>query len=87
MSNPVIGPCWIQTQSWTPANSSRKFFGQHGLRESLRRTAGLSPSAAADSIIASVRKWSAKQDDDLTLLVCDISIWGFPSYAGREQGH
>jgi hypothetical protein len=31
----------------------------------------LSPAMAADSIISSVRNWSAKQDDDLTVLVCD----------------
>ena len=53
------------------SNPSGDFFGHDGLRESLRETAGLSASAAADSIIASVRKWSAKQDDDLTVLVCD----------------
>src|SRR5712691_7462240 len=28
-------------------------------------------SEAADSILSSVRQWSAKQDNDLTLLVCD----------------
>jgi hypothetical protein len=26
---------------------------------------------AADSIISSVRQWSGKQDDDLTILICD----------------
>ena len=26
---------------------------------------------AADSIISSVRQWSEKQDDDLTILICD----------------
>ncbi|HXZ39567.1 MAG TPA: PP2C family protein-serine/threonine phosphatase [Terriglobales bacterium] len=51
--------------------TSGDFFGQDRLRESLRETAGLSASAAADSIIASVREWSAKQEDDLTVLVCD----------------
>ena len=39
--------------------------------ELLRKTAGLSPSAAADSILSSVRHWPAKQDDNLTVLVCD----------------
>jgi sigma-B regulation protein RsbU (phosphoserine phosphatase) len=52
-------------------NGSGNFFGQDRLCELLRTTAGLSSSAAADSIITSVRKWSEKQDDDLTVLVCD----------------
>ncbi len=52
------------------SNASGDFFGQDALCELLRMTAGLSSSAAADSIISSVRQWSAKQDDDLTLLVC-----------------
>lgn len=53
------------------SNASGNFFGQDSLCESLRKTAGLAPSAAADSIISSVRHWSAKQDDDLTVLICD----------------
>jgi len=53
------------------SNATGDFFGQDALCELLRRTAGLSPSAAADSIMSSVRHWSAKQDDDLTVLVCD----------------
>jgi hypothetical protein len=32
---------------------------------------GLSSSEAADSIMSSVRQWSAKQDDDLIVLVCN----------------
>jgi hypothetical protein len=33
---------------------------------------------AADSIIVSVRQWSGKQDDDLTVLICDYTPqeWG-----------
>lgn len=53
------------------SNAIGDFFGQDALCELLRKTAGLSPSAAADSIMSSVRHWSAKQDDDLTVLVCD----------------
>jgi sigma-B regulation protein RsbU (phosphoserine phosphatase) len=53
------------------ANASGDFFGQDALCELLRKTAGLSSSAAADSIMSSVREWSAKQDDDLTVVVCD----------------
>ena len=53
------------------SNAEGDFFGKNALLESLRKATGLSPSAAADSIMASVRQWSAKQDDDLTILVCD----------------
>jgi sigma-B regulation protein RsbU (phosphoserine phosphatase) len=53
------------------SNALGDFFGQDALCELLRKTAGLSSSAAADSIMSSVRKWSAKQEDDLTVLVCD----------------
>ena len=37
----------------------------------LRQTAELAPSAASDRIITAVQKWSASQDDDLTVLICD----------------
>ena len=53
------------------SNAAGDFFGKDALFELLRTTAGLPPSAAADSIVSSVRKWSAKQEDDLTVLVCD----------------
>jgi len=53
------------------SNAAGTFLGQDALCELLRKTAGLSSSAAADSIMSSVRQWSAKQDDDLTVLVCD----------------
>jgi sigma-B regulation protein RsbU (phosphoserine phosphatase) len=53
------------------SNATGDFFGQDALCDLLRKTAGLSPSAAADSILSSVRRWSVNQDDDLTVLVCD----------------
>jgi sigma-B regulation protein RsbU (phosphoserine phosphatase) len=53
------------------SNALGNFLGQDALRELLRKTAGLSSAAAADSIMSSARQWSAKQDDDLTVLVCD----------------
>lgn len=56
------------------SNASGTFFGQDTLSESLRKTAGLPPSAAADLIISLVRQWSAKQNDDLTVLVCDYVL-------------
>jgi len=53
------------------ANRSGEFLGQDALCELLRKTAELRPSEAADKIIASVQEWSATQEDDLTVLVCD----------------
>jgi hypothetical protein len=43
----------------------------------LTKTTELSPAMAADSIISSVGQWSGKQDDDLTVVICDyIPKWG-----------
>jgi phosphoserine phosphatase RsbU/P len=53
------------------SDASGDFLGRDALCSLLRKTAGLSSSEAADSIISSVRQFSAKQDDDLTVLVCD----------------
>jgi sigma-B regulation protein RsbU (phosphoserine phosphatase) len=53
------------------SNAAGDFFGHDALCDLLTKTKGLSPEVAADSIISSVRQWSAKQDDDLTVLVCD----------------
>ena len=53
------------------ANAAGDFFGQEALCACIQQTAKLPPGEAADSILATVRRWSARQDDDLTLLVCD----------------
>ncbi|MBV9626086.1 MAG: PP2C family protein-serine/threonine phosphatase [Acidobacteria bacterium] len=53
------------------SNAAGDFFGSDALCDLLAKTKGLSTEVAADSIIASVRQWSVKQDDDLTVLVCD----------------
>ena len=53
------------------SNAAGDFFGHNALCDVLAKTRRLSPAMAADSIISSVRQWSAKQDDDLTVLVCD----------------
>jgi sigma-B regulation protein RsbU (phosphoserine phosphatase) len=53
------------------ADAKGDFFGQDALSDLLRQTAGLPPSGAADQIISTVQQWSATQDDDLTLLICD----------------
>jgi phosphoserine phosphatase RsbU/P len=53
------------------ANHSGEFYGDRALQELLRETAALPPSDVADRIVNSVQQWSASQDDDLTVLVCD----------------
>jgi phosphoserine phosphatase RsbU/P len=53
------------------ANQSGEFFGHDALCRLLQQTATQPPSQAADSIMSSVQQWSARQDDDLTVLVCD----------------
>ena len=53
------------------ADRAGEFFGMDALKAVLRDTAKLAPSGAADSIVASVRKWSSAQDDDWTVLICD----------------
>ncbi len=55
------------------ANASGDFFGHDALCDLLKTTAKLSSSAAVDSIMSSIRAWSAKQDDDLTVVVCDYA--------------
>ena len=53
------------------SNAAGDFFGHDALCDLLTRTRELSPAMAADSIISSLRQWSEKQDDDLTILICD----------------
>jgi len=55
------------------SNATGDFFGQEMLYDLVKKTRALSPAVAADSIISSVRRWAGKQDDDLTLLICDYS--------------
>ena len=52
-------------------NDKGDFFGQDALCALLRQTAELPPSAASDQVITAVQQWSALQDDDLTVLICD----------------
>jgi phosphoserine phosphatase RsbU/P len=55
------------------SNPAGDFFGQEALCDLLKRTRDLSPAVAADSIISSLQQWSVKQDDDLTVLICDYT--------------
>ena len=55
------------------SNAAGEFFGDEALRKVLKKTSGCSPADAADLILSAVQKWSATQDDDLTLIVCDVA--------------
>jgi sigma-B regulation protein RsbU (phosphoserine phosphatase) len=55
------------------SNPTGDFFGREALSQALARTTGSSPAEAADLILSSVQKWSATQEDDLTLIVCDFA--------------
>jgi sigma-B regulation protein RsbU (phosphoserine phosphatase) len=55
------------------ANAKGDFFGQEALAAVLQQTAALPPSETVDQIISAVQKWSASQDDDLTVLICDYT--------------
>jgi len=53
------------------ANDKAEEFGRERLCALLRNAATLSHDAIADLILTTVQRWSAAQEDDLTLLVCD----------------
>jgi phosphoserine phosphatase RsbU/P len=55
------------------ANTKGDFFGTEALMAKMQETASLSPGEAADSILATIRRWSVAQDDDWTVLVCDYA--------------
>jgi len=55
------------------ANATGDFFGRESLAAALKETAGHAPPEAADQILTSVQQWSASQEDDLTLIVCDFA--------------
>jgi sigma-B regulation protein RsbU (phosphoserine phosphatase) len=56
------------------ANAQGDFFGHDALCGVLQQTRGVpAAAAAADRIMSSVQQWSALQDDDLTVIVCDYT--------------
>jgi len=50
-----------------------KLFGEDALRRALARTGALGATAAAKEIMSEVQAWAVRQDDDLTLLLCDFT--------------
>jgi phosphoserine phosphatase RsbU/P len=55
------------------SNVQDEEFGSERLHKLVRETADLPHLEAADRIITSIQDWSASQNDDLTLLLCDYS--------------
>ena len=53
------------------ANAREEEFGHERLCALLQSSAGRSHAETADLIISAVQDWSAAQEDDLTVLVCD----------------
>jgi sigma-B regulation protein RsbU (phosphoserine phosphatase) len=53
------------------ANAKQEEFGQERLCALLRDAEKLSHDGIADLILSTVQRWSATQEDDLTVLVCD----------------
>jgi len=53
------------------SNAAGDAFAHESLCDLLRKTRALSPASAARSIVCSIKEWSGKQDDDLTVLICD----------------
>jgi phosphoserine phosphatase RsbU/P len=53
------------------ADAQGDAFGQDALSALLQQTGALRPAAAADQIVSTVQRWSALQEDDLTVLICD----------------
>jgi sigma-B regulation protein RsbU (phosphoserine phosphatase) len=54
-------------------SSDGTLFGESSLFAAFQETTTLPPSDAAEAIIARVQQWSAVQEDDLTVLVCDYT--------------
>ncbi len=56
------------------SDKAHEEFGLERLRNLLRETAHLPETETADRIISTIQSWSAIQNDDLTVLVCDYTL-------------
>ncbi|WP_236657437.1 PP2C family protein-serine/threonine phosphatase [Acidisarcina polymorpha] len=54
-----------------PINANEEEFGYERLVSLVKASAIYSPDEAADSILGAVSAWSASQQDDLTIMICD----------------
>jgi phosphoserine phosphatase RsbU/P len=68
------------------ANAQGDSFGQDALSAMLRQTAEHPPAAASDQIVSAVQRWSASQEDDLTVLICDYIADGLESPGTTGNG-
>jgi serine phosphatase RsbU (regulator of sigma subunit) len=52
-------------------NTSGEMFGEERLKNSFAATGNLPAERAVAEMMAAVERWSAEQDDDRTVLICD----------------
>lgn len=63
-----------------PENTSGEAFGEHRLEQVIRENRSCSPSELSDQLLSAIRKWkpaSESQQDDITLLVIDVTLADF----------
>ena len=54
-------------------NLQEEEFGPNRLHQVVRETAALPQAEAANHIVASIQRWAAAQNDDLTIILCDYT--------------
>ncbi|MGH9570875.1 MAG: PP2C family protein-serine/threonine phosphatase, partial [Candidatus Angelobacter sp.] len=55
------------------ANAAGEFFGDERLQARLAATAQMTVEKAVEVITSAIREWSSVQDDDITLLLCEVN--------------
>ena len=53
-------------------NAGEEEFGYQRITALLKESAMHSPEQAADTLLGAVSAWSATQQDDLTIMICDV---------------
>ncbi|HEY0566214.1 MAG TPA: PP2C family protein-serine/threonine phosphatase [Terriglobales bacterium] len=53
-------------------SASAEAFGMERLKQAMEETQHHTPDHAADEILGRVQRWSGAQNDDLTLILCDV---------------
>lgn len=57
-------------------NEREEEFGSERLVKLVKESAGRTPDEAADAILGAVSAWSASEQDDLTIMICDYKAAG-----------